>query len=72
MMATRRTDVPTHPLEASLAAIVGEKRVLQRGSALVAYASDGLPGYHQVPSLAVFPGTRDELVAVVRTLAGGK
>ncbi len=56
-------------LAATLAAIVGERRVLERPSALVAYASDGLPGYHQTPSLAVFPGTRDELIAVVRALA---
>jgi glycolate oxidase subunit GlcD len=42
---------------------------LQRTSALAAYASDGLPGYHQTPSLAVFPGTREELIAVVRALA---
>ena len=54
---------------ATLAGIVGPRRVLQRNSALVAYASDGLPGYHQTPSLAVFPGSRDELVAVVRALA---
>ncbi len=52
-----------------LSAIVGERRVLERRSALVAYASDGLPGYTQTPSLAVFPGTRDELIAVVRALA---
>ncbi len=58
-----------HTLGHTLAAIVGERRVLERGSALVAYASDGLPGYHQTPSLAVFPGTRDELIAVVRALA---
>lgn len=56
-------------LGATLASIVGERRVLERSSALVAYASDGLPGYHQTPSLAVFPGTRDELIAVVRALA---
>ena len=58
-----------HTLGHTLAAIVGERRVLERGSALVAYASDGLPGYHQTPSLAVFPGTREELIAVVRELA---
>ena len=52
-----------------LAGIVGARRVLLRPSALVAYASDGLPGYHQTPSLAVFPGTRAELIAVVRLLA---
>ena len=56
-------------LSATLAAIVGERRVLQRPSALIAYTSDGLPGYHQTPSLAVFPGTRDELIAVVRALS---
>ncbi len=56
-------------LGATLSVIVGDRRVLQRASALVAYTSDGLPGYHQTPSLAVFPGTRDELIAVVRALA---
>ncbi len=56
-------------LGATLAQIVGEKRVLERGSSLVAYTSDGLPGYSQTPSLAVFPGSREELVGVVRALA---
>ncbi len=56
-------------LGATLAQIVGEKRVLERGSSLVAYTSDGLPGYSQTPSLAVFPGSREELVRVVRALA---
>lgn len=56
-------------IDTMLAGIVGARRVLLRPSALVAYASDGLPGYHQTPSLAVFPGTRDELIAVVRLLA---
>ena len=59
----------THTIGATLAAIVGERRVLQRASALVAYQSDGLPGYMQTPSLAVFPGTRGELIEVVRALA---
>jgi glycolate oxidase subunit GlcD len=59
----------THALHGTLAAIVGERRVLQRPSALVAYHSDGLPGYERTPSLAVFPGTREELIAVVRLLA---
>ena len=52
-----------------LAAIVGARRVLERRSELLTYSADGLPGYRKVPSLAVFPGTRDELVAVVRELA---
>jgi glycolate oxidase subunit GlcD len=52
-----------------LAAIVGEKRVLFRPSELLTYSSDALPSYHKQPGLAVFPGTRDEVVAVVRELA---
>jgi glycolate oxidase subunit GlcD len=56
-------------LGTTLAELVGPRRVLERHSALVAYGSDGLPGYHQTPSLAVFPGTREELIAVVRALA---
>ena len=53
----------------SLAAIVGERHVLERPSELLVYTSDGLPGYRKHPSLAVFPGSRDEVVDVVRLLA---
>ena len=56
-------------LASRLAAIVGDRRVLARPAELQVYASDGLPGYHKHPSLAVFPGTRDEVIAVVRLLA---
>src|SRR5215216_3957549 len=56
-------------LARALAAIVGERRVLERPGELRAYESDGLPGYQQRPSLAVFPGSRDETIAVVRVLA---
>ncbi len=56
-------------LAAQLAAIVGERRVLFRPSELLTYSSDGLPSHHKQPGLAVFPGTRDEVVAVVRALA---
>ncbi len=56
-------------LAESLAAVVGESHVLERPGQLLAYTSDGLPGYRLHPSLAVFPGTRDETVAVVRLLA---
>jgi glycolate oxidase subunit GlcD len=52
-----------------LAAIVGERRVLERPGELRAYESDGLPGYQQRPSIAVFPGTRQETIDVVRLLA---
>jgi glycolate oxidase subunit GlcD len=56
-------------LAARLAEIVGEKRVLVRASELLTYTSDGLPSYIRQPGLAVFPGTRDEVIAVVRELA---
>ena len=56
-------------LAARLAEIVGPKHVLSRKSELLVYSADGLPGYRKIPSLAVFPGSRDEVVAVVRRLA---
>jgi glycolate oxidase subunit GlcD len=56
-------------LLATLADIVGARWVKSRASELVAYDADGLPGYRALPNLAVFPGTRDEVVAVVRALA---
>jgi glycolate oxidase subunit GlcD len=64
------TGTDAGPLATRLAAIVGGRHVLQRRSELLVYTSDGLPGYRKHPSLAVFPGTRDELIAVVRLLAG--
>jgi glycolate oxidase subunit GlcD len=60
----------TTALVGRLAAIVGPKRVLSRKGELLAYSSDGLPGYTKIPRIAVFPGTRDETIAVVRELAG--
>ncbi len=52
-----------------LAEIVGERHVLSRPSELLVYNSDGLPGYRRQPRLAVFPGTREETIGVVRLLA---
>jgi glycolate oxidase subunit GlcD len=52
----------------TLAAIVGPRWVKHRRPELAPYDSDGLPGYRATPSLAVFPGTREELIAVVRAL----
>jgi len=70
---TTSPEIAQGPVDAALAArlarIVGERRVLLRPSELVAYDSDGLPSYRRRPSCAVFPGTRDEVVAVVRALA---
>jgi glycolate oxidase subunit GlcD len=56
-------------MQQSLAKIVGANWVKTRPSELAAYDADGLPGHRATPSLAVFPGTRDELIAVVRELA---
>ena len=56
-------------LAEKLETIVGERFVLVREGDLLVYNSDGLPGYRRKPRLAVFPGTRDETVAVVRALA---
>ena len=53
-------------LAESLVAIVGETHVLVRPAELIVYESDGLPGYHRRPSLAVFPANADEALRVVR------
>lgn len=63
------TDRAEPSIAERLRAIVGDRFVLERDAALLAYQSDGLPGYHKRPSLAVFPGSRDETIAVVRLLA---
>jgi glycolate oxidase subunit GlcD len=51
---------------------VGPRFVLEKETDLLVYNSDGLPGYRRMPKLAVFPGTRDETIAVVRILAAHK
>ena len=62
-------DASSPDLASKLADIVGSQHVLSRPSELLVYNSDGLPGYRRQPRLAVFPGNRDEAVAVVRLLA---
>src|SRR6476619_5263825 len=57
------------PLADRLAEIVGDRHVLRRPSELLVYNSDGLPGYRRQPRLAVFPGTREQAIEVVRALA---
>ncbi len=57
------------PLAEQLARIVGDAHLIARPASLLAYRSDALPGLVRHPSLAVFPGTRDELIQVVRALA---
>lgn len=61
--------IETAALAERLTALVGPRGVLCRPSELVVYRSDGLPGYSKQPRLAVFPRTRDEVIAVVRLLA---
>jgi glycolate oxidase subunit GlcD len=64
---------PQSPIDQALAdrlaEIVGAKRVLLRRSELLTYTADALPSYSKQPALAVFPGSRDEVVSVVRELA---
>jgi glycolate oxidase subunit GlcD len=59
-------------LAARLRAIVGERGVLTSPAELLTYAADGLPTYRRRPPLAVFPASREELVAVVRLLHAEK
>ncbi len=56
-------------LAIDLAAIVGERHVRQARAERVTYAMDGLPTHRRVPDLVVLPGSREELIAVVRLLA---
>ncbi|MEP6690496.1 MAG: FAD-linked oxidase C-terminal domain-containing protein [Gemmatimonadaceae bacterium] len=59
----------SNSLVAELREIVGERGIVSRASELLAYSADGLPTYRRPPGLAVFPRTRDAVVAVIRALA---
>ena len=61
-----------HVIREKLESIVSPRFVMTRESDLIVYNSDGLPGYRRMPRLAVFPGNRDEAIAVVRALAEHK
>src|ERR1051325_9222205 len=67
--ATSTSAARDRELARRLGEIVGARHVLLRSSELLVYSADGLPGYRKRPSLAVFPGTREELIAVVQLLA---
>src|SRR5260370_1177924 len=53
----------------ALAEIVGARHVRSALPERLTYARDGLPTHRRVPRVAVLPGSRDEVVAVVRLLA---
>ena len=57
------------PLARDLAAIVGAQHVREARAERVTYAMDGLPTHRRVPDLVVLPGSREELIAIVRLLA---
>jgi glycolate oxidase subunit GlcD len=59
----------TSVLARDLAAIVGDRHVRAARAERMTYAMDGLPTHRRVPDLVVLPGTREELIAVVRLLA---
>jgi glycolate dehydrogenase FAD-linked subunit len=49
--------------------IVGERHVRSARAERLTYAMDGLTTHRRVPDIVVLPGTREELIAVVRLLA---
>ena len=52
-----------------LAAIVGPTHVRVARAERVTYAMDGLPTHRRLPEIVVLPGTREEVIAVIRLLA---
>lgn len=54
---------------AALTAVVGPQWVLSGRADLETYASDGLPTHHSIPGAVVLPGTRDEVVEVLKALS---
>lgn len=58
----------TEALAAELGRIVGPRWVRRRPAELAAFESDGLPTHASRPALAVIPGSRRELIEVVRLL----
>ena len=61
--------MPDRAVVAELERVVGPRFVRQSTSDRLTFASDGLPTHRRLPGLVVFPGTRDELIGVVRVLA---
>src|SRR5438093_12571465 len=59
----------TTALARDLAAIVGDRHVREARAQRMTFAMDGLPTRRRVPDIVVLPGSREELIAVVRLLA---
>ena len=59
----------TPELSAELSRIVGARHVRASAAERLTYSADGLPTHRTLPGLVVLPGTREELIAVVRVLA---
>ena len=64
MIATRVASA----LHDELARITGPRWVRSRPGELKAFESDGLPAHQSLPRLAVLPGSRAELVAILKLL----
>ncbi|HEX9611864.1 MAG TPA: FAD-linked oxidase C-terminal domain-containing protein [Gemmatimonadales bacterium] len=63
--------MPASPLSLvpALSAIVGARYVRTARAERVTYEQDGLPTHRRTPGVVVLPGTREEVIAVVRLLA---
>ncbi|MGH7752304.1 MAG: FAD-binding oxidoreductase, partial [Gemmatimonadales bacterium] len=57
-------------IDRDLARIVGREHVRTARPERLTYAADGLPTKRSLPGSVVLPGSRDEVIAVVRLLAG--
>ena len=68
-MALASAKAPVDELVASLGAIVGPRWVRARVAERRAYEADGLPTHASVPRLAVLPGSKREVIEIVRLLA---
>jgi glycolate oxidase subunit GlcD len=54
---------------AAVQKIVGERWVRLSRAELETYAADGLPTHRSIPAAVILPGSRDEVIDVVRVLA---
>ncbi len=69
MTRTTRTPKTARDLADDLRAIVGERHVRIAQAERATYAMDGLPTHRRLPDVVVLPGTREEVIAIIRLLA---